>query len=219
MQEVNHPLKFIVIGSAAFLATCLCFYLMMLMLVHEFDRDIELEPAPFISPSVTEKKQLEQVAVREKPKKVLPMDPPPEPDGIPLSRASRVDLKAERPTFGSIADLLGPNDVELELKAPTSDLMPMLVVQPTYPLAAVIKEQEGFVVVEFSVRENGTVSNPVVIDSFPEHIFDDAALHAVTRFKFKPREINGDSVAVDGVQLKFAFTLDSAYDVPEEARQ
>jgi protein TonB len=48
-----------------------------------------------------------------------------------------------------------------------------------------MKEIEGFVVVEFTVRENGTVSNPMVVSSEPDILFDDAALHAVARFKFK----------------------------------
>ena len=216
MLEVNHPLKFVFIGTCAFLATFLCFYLMMFMIAREFNQDIEIETV-FVAPlSISEHKPIEKVAVRERATKVQPAKPPPEPDGIPMSRETRVNLKAERPIFGSIADLIGPNDIQLELQSPTSDLMTMLVVQPIYPLAAVMREIEGFVVVEFSVRENGTVSNPIVIDSQPEVLFDEAALKAVTKFKFKPREVGGDSISVNNVQLKFAFTLDSLYEVPEE---
>lgn len=216
MLEVNHPFKFVFIGTSAFVATCLCFYLMMFMITREFSQEIELETVYVAPLSISKQRPIEKLAVRERARKVLPANPPPEPEGIPMSRATRVSLKAERPIFGSIADLIGPNDVQLELQAPTSDLMTMLVVQPIYPLSAVMREIEGFVVVEFSVRENGTVSNPIVIDSQPDVLFDEAALKAVTRFKFKPREVGGDSISVDNVQLKFAFTLDSLYDVPEE---
>ena len=125
-------------------------------------------------------------------------------------------MEAERPTFGSIADLLGPNDIQLELEAPHSDLMPLYVVQPIYPLSAAMREAEGFVIVEFSVRENGTVSNPQVVRSEPDILFDEAALNAVSRFRFKPREVGGDVVRVDKVQLKFSFNLESLYDVPED---
>ena len=50
-------------------------------------------------------------------------------------------------------------------------------------------------------------------------VIDQAALHAVTRFKFKPREVGGERVRVENLQLKFAFNLDSLYEVPEEYQQ
>jgi protein TonB len=81
-----------------------------------------------------------------------------------------------------------------------------------------MKDIEGFVVVEFSVRDNGTVANPVVVNSEPEVLFDQAALSAISRFKFRPRSVGGDHVQVDKVQLKFAFSLESMYDV-EALRQ
>ena len=124
-----------------------------------------------------------------------------------------MELQAERPTFGSIADLIGPEDINLHLEAPHAELMPVSVVQPIYPLRAVMREVEGYVLVEFSVRENGTVANPIVVESKPRLLFDEAALNAVARSRFKPREIGGERVRVDKVRLRFAFSLESLYDV------
>ena len=108
---------------------------------------------------------------------------------------------------------VGLVDIQLELNTPNSELLPVFVVQPTYPLRAEMREIEGYVIVQFTVREDGTVAGPFVVESEPEVIFDESALAAISRFKFKPREVNGDPVQVENVQLKFAFTLESLYEV------
>ncbi|MBT4162916.1 MAG: TonB family protein [Gammaproteobacteria bacterium] len=218
MDTLNiHPsIKVFSVASAALVATCLCFYLMFLLIANEMTASIEVETKPSINPDLREHEPEKPVATRQRPQKVMPIEPPPDPNAIPTNRTSWVEMEAEKPTFGSIADLLGPSDIQLQLEAPHSDLMPMYVVQPVYPLSAAMREIEGFVIVEFSVRENGTVVNPMVVQSEPKVVFDEAALHAVTRFKFKPREVGGETVSVEKVQLKFSFNLDSLYEIPEE---
>jgi protein TonB len=219
MLDIHPSIKFAAIFFASFIATCLCFYLMLFLIASEMNAELELETVNYLNPAIAESEPEEPVAKRKRARKILPTDPPPDPDGMAANRPRRVELKADKPTFGSIADLLGPNDVHLELHAPVSDLSTLYVVQPIYPLSAAMKEIEGFVVVEFSVRENGTVQNPIVIDSEPPVLFDQAALNAVSRFKFKPREVGGDRLRVDNVKMKFAFNLESLYDTDEAHKQ
>ena len=70
-----------------------------------------------------------------------------------------------------------------------------------------MKEIEGYVVVNFGVRENGTVKNPVVVESSPGSLFDEAALSAIDKFRFHPRTHLGDPLAVDDVRMRFVFEL------------
>ena len=219
MTEMHSFLKFIVVALAAALATCACFYLMLFLISSELSVDVEIATPSHIHPAIAEKKEVDPIAIRRKPQKMLPLQPPPDPQATAVNKTARVEMKAERPTFGSIADLIGPEDINLHLEAPHSELMPVNVVQPVYPLRAAMKEVEGYVLVEFSVRENGTVANPIIVESEPRLLFDEAALNAVTRFKFKPREIGGDRVRVDNVQLRFAFNLESLYDVDYASSQ
>ena len=79
MFEVNHPLKFVFIGTAAFVATCLCFYLMMFMIAREFNQEIELETVYVAPLSISKQRPIEKVAARERARKVMPANPPPEP--------------------------------------------------------------------------------------------------------------------------------------------
>ncbi len=42
----------------------------------------------------------------------------------------------------------------------------------------------------------------------PEGVFDRAALDAVVKFKYKPRVVDGEAMAVAGVQNKISFEID-----------
>ena len=61
-------------------------------------------------------------------------------------------------------------------------------VEPKFPAQAVREGiEQGSVTVKFTVEPDGSVSNPTVTDAKPRRgIFDDAALRAVAKWKFKP---------------------------------
>jgi len=98
------------------------------------------------------------------------------------------------------------------------DYLPIVKVQPQYPRRAVSRELSGWVIVEFTVTEQGTVSNPFVVENCgsttqqptecvdsPHSIFDSAATKAALRFKYKPKIMNGKPVATAGVRTKIIF--------------
>jgi protein TonB len=65
---------------------------------------------------------------------------------------------------------------------------------------------EGYVTIRFTVTDDGTVSNPKVIESRPPRVFDRAALAAIKRWKFRPKFVNGVAVEQNGVQT-IEFTI------------
>jgi periplasmic protein TonB len=82
--------------------------------------------------------------------------------------------------------------------------VPLTRVQPKYPMRAANRHIEGWVKIEFTVTENGTVTNAVVVAAEPTGIFDDAALDAIAKWTFKQKIVNGKSVKQRAVQvLKF----------------
>ena len=87
------------------------------------------------------------------------------------------------------------------------DFLPMVKVPPQYPRRALRNGIEGYVIVSFTVTADGSVRNPKVIEAKPPGAFDQAALNAVMKFKYKPRVIAGQAVEVQGVQNKFTFKL------------
>lgn len=87
------------------------------------------------------------------------------------------------------------------------DFLPMVKVPPQYPRRALRNGIEGYVVVSFTVTTDGSVRNPRVVEAKPKGVFDQAAINAVLKFKYKPRVIGGQPVEVQGVQNKFTFRL------------
>ncbi len=63
-------------------------------------------------------------------------------------------------------------------------------------------------VVEFTVTSNGSVTDPVVIESEPSSIFNRAAERAVVKWKYKPRVVDGNPVDVPGVRTMLTFQLE-----------
>lgn len=58
-------------------------------------------------------------------------------------------------------------------------------VNPKYPRRAKIRRQEGFVQLAFKINSNGMVSEVKVIDSNPKGAFEDEAIKAIKRWRFK----------------------------------
>jgi periplasmic protein TonB len=87
------------------------------------------------------------------------------------------------------------------------EYMPIVQVAPQYPRRAAERGLEGHVLLEFTVTRQGTVRDPVVIES-TSSIFDRAAVDAVLRFRYRPRVIDGEPVEVPGVRFRIRFNLE-----------
>ena len=67
---------------------------------------------------------------------------------------------------------------------------------PEYPSAARRKGIEGYVTLSLLVSESGRVQDVVVVDSYPEGIFDISAKETVTQWEFAPGEYENQPVSV-----------------------
>jgi len=68
-------------------------------------------------------------------------------------------------------------------------------VNPRYPVNAMRANQEGWVEVTFTITPEGNVDNVKVLDAEPRHVFDRAAVEAVTRWKYQPATQDGSPIA------------------------
>jgi len=66
---------------------------------------------------------------------------------------------------------------------------------PRYPTAAMRSNQEGWVELSFTITPSGDVSDVKVVDAQPRHVFDRAAMDAVSRWKYQPATQDGTPVA------------------------
>ena len=94
-----------------------------------------------------------------------------------------------------------------QLKPSRAAGLPIVKVAPIYPVEALSKGQEGWVLVEFAVDKNGVPSNLKVVDSSPEGVFDRAAMKAASQFRYKPRVVDGVAVPQPRVQNLITFSI------------
>ncbi|MCZ0941945.1 MAG: energy transducer TonB [Gammaproteobacteria bacterium] len=78
---------------------------------------------------------------------------------------------------------------------------------PVYPSQAKRRGIEGYALVEFVVTKNGSVRDPKVIESSPPRVFDRASIAAALKFKYKPKVVNGQPIALSGVRNLFTYEL------------
>lgn len=93
-----------------------------------------------------------------------------------------------------------------ENRGKASVAQPIVRVPPQYPQSAASRGIEGWCLVEFTVTEDGSVVNPVIIDSEPPGTWDNAVKRAVVRWKYNPRIEDGKPVAFK-VQTVLTFEL------------
>ena len=156
---------------------------------------------------------------QRKPKKPPPPDEPP-----PETPPKDFDVNVDKQAF-SMANMnmnVGLNIGGGGFGISDGEYLPIVKVQPQYPRRALSRGMTGWVIVEFTVTELGTVIDPMVVsncgwiksarnegDCFdkPNGVFDSAAKKAAAKFKYKPKVIDGNPVATAGVQNKITFEL------------
>ncbi|CAH0536377.1 energy transducer TonB [Vibrio marisflavi] len=61
---------------------------------------------------------------------------------------------------------------------------PIVRIVPVYPEFAVERHVEGYVNLAYDVDSKGSVTNVRILDSKPEHIFNESAVQALSDWKF-----------------------------------
>jgi len=136
--------------------------------------------------------------------------PPPPMPAMAMSRpvieSPAIDLTVPKVPLNMAGPYLGP----VRQGPPDRDFMAISRLPPRYPYRAQRQGIEGWVRVSFLITEQGEVQDAVVIDADPKDSFDQAALRAVAKWRFKPRIQDGKPVAVRAEQVvNFKLSGDS----------
>jgi protein TonB len=193
--------------TSAFLAIFVTFGLFYLMQALILGGDMKLgeESATMIDFVRLKKDSDLDLKKRKMPEKKEPEEPPPPPDLRTLT--------SDKPSqeMGEMAFAIDV-DVDVggsgfEIAASDSDVVPIVRVQPQYPLRASERGIEGWVEVEFTISKLGTVKDPRVINSHPSSIFDRSALKAIRKWKYNPKIEDGEPVERSGIKVRLKFEL------------
>lgn len=143
----------------------------------------------------------------EKPDKP-DITPQPKVEMLPVAQ---VNLGATPPLQKITAPLFQP-DLKISLTMPQAsgdaEYIPLLKVAPLYPQRAAQRNIEGYVIVEYTVTRNGNVRDVRIIDAKPANVFNQSAIEAARKFKYRPRKVGDEFIEVTGVRNRFNFRLE-----------
>ncbi len=138
---------------------------------------------------------------RNKPEPPPPVaQHPPKPDALTETEGQGYRMEAYTPPLPDN----GPYDPGARADG---EALPVVTVAPEYPRRPLSQGVEGWVIVEFIIDKLGRVQDARVVDAQPSRVFDNAALKAVQRYKYKPKVLNGQAVPVHGVRHRIVFEL------------
>ena len=90
---------------------------------------------------------------------------------------------------------------------PVRDDMVVKSVTPEYPAKAQRRRVEGYVDLHFTTNETGEVVDVSVAKAEPVEVFDEAAIRALKKWKFKPLIIDGEPTSQRlALRMRFAMT-------------
>lgn len=204
-------IRYVVSVVLAVIVTVAAFYLMH-RLISGADGDRErLDPPPGIRFGPVDIEQEIIQKDRRKPEPPPPPDTPPPPPDIQVSDVRQTPMEMPRMEMpdlnlgvGAGPPVLGAVGMD---RGAEGDVVPLVRINPQYPRDAAMNQIEGYVTIEFTITETGSVRDPRVIDSKPPRVFDREAIRAILRWKFKPRVVDGTAIARQAVQT-IDFNLD-----------
>ncbi|MDT8448617.1 MAG: energy transducer TonB [Wenzhouxiangellaceae bacterium] len=208
---MGSTVRYIVSLVIAVVVTLAAFYLMHKLISGDTGDREDMEQPPGIRFGPVEIEQELRTKERRKPEPPPPPDTPPPPPDIDISQVEQVRQpmpEMELPDLnlgvGAGPPVLGNVGMD---RGAEGDVVPLVRIQPQYPRDAAMDQIEGYVTIEFTITETGSVKDPRVIDSKPPRVFDREAIRAILRWKFKPRVIDGVAVERRATQT-IDFSLD-----------
>ena len=143
---------------------------------------------------------------RKMPEKKEPEEPPPPPD-LSMSRSQMPDQDLGEMAFAIDLGIDMTGGPDLSAAGSDTDIVPIVRVNPQYPLRAAERGVEGWVEVEFTISRTGTVKDPYVLNAKPQNIFNRSALRAIRKWKYNPKIEDGEPVERPGVKVRLRFAL------------
>lgn len=209
---MSSGIRYLIAIAIAAVVTLSAFYLMHQLISGATGERENMEPPPGIRFGPVDLDDTITREERRKPEPPPPPETPPPPPQMEIAEVEQVqqqmpdidlpDLNLSMTGSGPMLGNVGMNRTE------EGDIVPLVRIQPQYPREAAMNQIEGFVTVQFTITETGSVTSPRVLESSPPRVFDRAAMRAILRWKFKPRIIDGVAVSRTATQT-LDFTLDN----------
>ncbi len=194
-----------IVGLALGAVVTLALFWLMQWLIHSDETGLTDPPSGRIVDFVRVE---QEETIERRDRQPEPPPPPEEPPPDMPDPSFDADVGAVGIDIGAVAMDTGVQIGAARGFQSDGDYLPIVRVEPVYPRRALTRGIEGYVLLEFTVSETGSVVDPKVVEAQPPGIFDRAAIQAALRFKYQPRVVDGQPIAVHGVRNMITFELE-----------
>jgi protein TonB len=201
---MNRNLFRLVIGALLALPVAGGLFFIMQYLIATADPKIDDTKQRKLADILMPEREIETNLKEQKPDKVEdPEEPPPDLDTPDVD----MDMDVE------VVNIAPSAKVDLAISTTgmstgDGEYLPIVKVAPIYPRRAQSRGITGYCIVEYTVTSSGAIRDPKAVDCQPSGVFEDASVKASTKFKYKPRVVDGVAIEVGGVQNKFTYELE-----------
>ena len=188
--------KLSVLLPAAFLSAFVLFYVIALMISKNHDLSLIKNEKIEVEFLMSDRKSKVIEKKRGRVQKKEEVKPPP--------------FQAVKPALSPIPGPAADFDISEMLGGIEgfSSAAPIFQILPEYPPSAQLRGVEGFVVLQFDISEKGSPFNVKVVRAEPPRIFNQSAVRAVLKWKYRPKMENEQAVVQHDIQTMVEFKLE-----------
>lgn len=193
-------MRIILSGLSGIVIALLLFWIMQSLISGSRDLNTDRDQGLRLDFIQVDQDELERIKERKPPPEPEPPKKPPPPKLVvnnpdpPKQNMPKMDMP--RISLG-VASGEGPYLGGWSADSPgvDGDVIPIVRIDPQWPREALLDGISGYVILEFTIEADGSVSDAVVVESEPRRLFDRNAIRALYKWKFKPRVVDGKPVA------------------------